>query len=315
MSFPVVSVITPTYNRAELLSIALDGVSAQTFRDYEVIVVDDGSTDGTADLIASRDQPIRYVWQENCGVAEARNRALSLAQADLVAFLDSDDVWRPRFLEATVGLLHEHPDVALAYSDFISVDADGRPLRGHRKVQHEGDVTAPLFASIFIHTSCVVARRQLLLQGGGFNRWLTPNEDYDMWLRLSKNHRFGLVNEPLCLRRSHRGSLSRNGSPLNLVRKAKLLERFYFDQGGAEKVPRSLAYHRLARLHYAAAKTSFKARRFADASELLRRSVQYRPLSLKAWSLWAPAALMRNGHLDRSTEGAQEAVEPPASTD
>jgi len=304
MSCPAVSIILPTYNRAELLGIALDSVASQTFRDYEIIVVDDGSTDGTADRIAARSEPIRYVWQENQGVAAARNHALALARADLVAFLDSDDVWLPRFLEATVGLLQRRPELALAYSDFVSVDAEGRPLRGHRKTQHEGDVTAQLFASVFIHTSCVVARRHVILEAGGFNGYLTPNEDYDMWLRLSQKYRFGLVHEPLCLRRTHRGSLSRNGVPANLVRKAKLLERFYFDQGGARKVPRDLAYRRLGRLHYVAARATFRARRFAEASELVRRSLQYRPSSLKAWSLRAAAALLRNGPLDcgRSTQ-------------
>src|SRR5687768_16656732 len=174
-----VSVVIPTYNRAALLGASLDSVAAQTFQDYEIIVIDDGSEDCTREQIEARNQPIRYLWQRNQGVSEARNHALRVTKSEFVAFLDSDDLWKPTFLERTVGRLREHPNEALVYTDFISTDSVGRKIRGHRKKPHGGDVTADLFASTFIHTSAVVARTAIVRDAGGFDGRLTHNEDYD----------------------------------------------------------------------------------------------------------------------------------------
>ncbi|MFQ6048648.1 MAG: glycosyltransferase family 2 protein [Phycisphaerae bacterium] len=168
MARPTVSVIIPTFNRLQWLGQALDSVAAQQFADYETVVVDDGSDDGTDQMIAARPEPIRYFWQPNQGAARARNRGIAEARGRFVAFLDSDDLWLPRYLQACVSLLRQKPDLAMVYCDFACVDADGRPLKGHHKRQYAGDVIEQLFASIFIQTSCVTARRDVIVQAGGF---------------------------------------------------------------------------------------------------------------------------------------------------
>lgn len=283
---PAVSVIIPTYNRADLLPATLDSVAAQTFTDFEILVVDDGSSDGTRELVEQRKQDIHYLWQPNQGVSEARNHALRVTKAEFVAFLDSDDAWRPTFLEKTIARLRTHPDEALVYTDFVSIDARSRLLRGHRKTPHGGEVTARLFASTFIHTSAVVMRADLIRSAGGFDGRLTHNEDYDLWLRLSLRYRFGLVPEPLCLRRCHPVSLSRDGcSPDILLRKAELLNQFYIHGGGADRIDSDLARRRLAKLYYTAGKSFLRDGNPRRARECLRRSLVHQPRRAKTW-LW-----------------------------
>lgn len=283
-SAPTVSVIIPTYNRARLLGGALDSVAAQTFADYEIIIIDDGSTDGTREYVASRPGPIRYFWQPNQGVAEARNHGLRVIRSPLVAFLDSDDLWDPAFLAETVRLLTTHREYALVFSRFTSVDSHGQVLVNHNKLPHAGDVTAPLFASTFIHTSAVVARSHAVRDAGGFDGRLTHNEDYDLWLRLSLRHQFGLIPKPLCIRRCHPNSLAHNGcTPDVLLRKACLLHRFYEQGGGKPKITMQVASSRLAKVYYTAGKALCRAGRGKEAADALRRSLEFDRGRLKTW--------------------------------
>ena len=308
MSRPQVSVVVPTHNRASLIGQTLDSISRQTFRDYEVIVLDDGSTDETAQLVRRRGEPYRYVYQEQQGAAAARNHALAEASAPLVAFLDSDDIWEPTFLADVTAAVLAQPDVALGYSDFRTTNAQGRVLSGHRKRQHGGRVVARLFASIFIHTSCVVARRDVVLEAGGFDDHMEANEDYDLWLRLSLNYPFVSVPEPLCLRRSHNGSLSRNGNVHNLRLKARLLEDFY-ERHGNGTIPADLARRRLSKTFYTAGKATARRRNFTDSADLLQRSMSYAP-SAKAWPWYLVSLALRGTSVDRGRAPRGQLADP-----
>ena len=279
---PHVSVIIPTYNRADYLPQTLDSLAAQTCRDFETIVVDDGSTDGTRELIQSRPEPITYIYQQNAGPAAARNRGLSEARGDYIGFLDSDDMWKPRFIEVMSACLDADPTLGMAVCKFLTIDNDGRILREGKK-GCGGDVTAQLFASTFVTTPSVLVRRQVLCEVGGFNPALPTNEDYDLWLRISLKHRIGYVEEALCLRRSHPNTQSRSGSPVPLIRKARLLERYYEKPEYAAKIPADLARRRLAKVYYTAGKASHRSGCYAEACELLKRSLHYRPLAPKVW--------------------------------
>jgi glycosyltransferase involved in cell wall biosynthesis len=281
-----VSIIIPTYNRVGLLQAALDSVAAQTFGDYEIVVVDDGSSDNTRQYVSSRPEPIQYHWQPNQGVAEARNHGLRVVHSEFVAFLDSDDLWKPRFLETAVGLLRRDPSLALVYSRFVSMDERGRVLPSHNKQPFSGDVTPELFASTFIHTSAVVARSHVIRDAGGFDGRLSHNEDYDLWLRLSLRHPFGLIPEALCIRRCHPNSLAHNGcTPDVLLRKACLLHKFYEQGGGKPKISIQTAHDRLAKVYYTAGKALCRAGRAKEATDALRRSLEFDRGRLKTW-LW-----------------------------
>lgn len=289
---PAVSVIIPTYDRVGLLGAALDSVAAQTFQDFEIVIVDDGSTDGTREYVASRSEQIRYLWQPNQGVAEARNHGLRVIHPEFVAFLDSDDLWQPTFLQETVGLLRQDPSLALVYTRFTSTNTAGRVLSGHNKVPFSGDVTLRLFASTFIHTSAVVARSHVIRDAGGFDGRLSHNEDYDLWLRLSLRHRFGLISEPLCIRRCHPESLAHNGcTPDVLLRKANLLHRFYEQGGGKPKINSDVASSRLAKVYYTAGKALCRAGKPREAREALRQSLEFDRSRFKTWLWYARTSL------------------------
>lgn len=304
MPSPLVSVVVPTYNRARFLGSTLDSISAQTLYDFEVIVMDDGSTDDTRQMLGRRPEVIRYLRQEHQGAAAARNHAIAEANTPLVAFLDSDDIWLPEFLAEVTQAVLDHPEAAMAYSDFKTIDAHGTVLRGHRKRQHGGSVTAPLFASIFIHTSCVVARREALLEAGGFNEGLEAAEDYDLWLRMSLHRPFVSVPKILCYRRSHDGSLSRNGSVQNLIRKARLLEEFY-QRHGDGRIPEPLARRRLAKTLYTAGKATARQMDFTESATLLGRSLEYANTG-RVWPWYLLSRALRGSPADRGREPAGE---------
>ena len=140
---PRISVIVPTYNRARYIRQAIDSVLAQTFQDFEIIVVDDGSTDDTRAVVASYGDKVRYVYTENGGVAHARNVGMTNARGQYFAFLDSDDLFYPYMLETEIRLLDSHPDVGMVYAEMSGFDDDGFFDRYHLKTYHESAYRDP----------------------------------------------------------------------------------------------------------------------------------------------------------------------------
>ncbi len=191
----MVSVIIPTYNRAELVIRAIKSVSQQTYKDTEIIVVDDGSTDNTVDLISSLNPPIRYITQANTGVAAARNFGLSQAMGEYVAFLDSDDYWLPNKLEKQLSLINNHICV---YTNFFFDTNTG--LDPKTKFEYEKPQTSfkkPLFVDyVPISISTVLVKTDTLREIGGFNQNMKLNEDILLWHELSQMGEFGFVSEP-----------------------------------------------------------------------------------------------------------------------
>jgi glycosyltransferase involved in cell wall biosynthesis len=197
---PLVSVIIPTFNRAELLPRALESVIAQTFDDYEILVVDDESTDETKDVVLSYGEArIRYLRQaENAGPGAARNRGLREARGDLIAFLDSDDEWLPDKLTRQVSLFREiAPEVGLVYTGVESVFGDGT-----RKIDppsRRGDVYESMLQQNVIHGggSNVMMRRNVVATIGYFDEEFSAIEDYDYWLRITRFFEIDFVDETL----------------------------------------------------------------------------------------------------------------------
>jgi glycosyltransferase involved in cell wall biosynthesis len=209
VAVPTVSVILPTYNRKSLLLEALQSVFAQTYRDYEVIVVDDGSTDQTREALEPLFHAIRYISKPNGGEASARNRGIQEAQGGYVAFLDSDDLWEPRFLEVTTDYLGRHPDLGLVSTAWWTIPKGRREPRVRKPVLH-GDLFPLLMRQSFISASAVVARRECFQRVGVFNESLEQAADYDMWLRIARAYPIAFLNTPLGRRRKHPGNISRN---------------------------------------------------------------------------------------------------------
>ncbi|MBA3884873.1 MAG: glycosyltransferase family 2 protein [Acidobacteria bacterium] len=197
---PAVSVIVPTFNRADVLSRAIDSVLGQSFSDFELLVVDDGSTDGTASVVARyQDRRVRYLPQpRNAGVSAARNRGLREARADLVAFLDSDDEWLPEKLAQQVELFERLPDeVGLVYTGVECILPDGR--RRMDMPKERGDVYRQMLGRNVVHGggSNVMMRRNVVATAGFFDEGLRAIEDYEYWLRVARFFKIDYVAAPL----------------------------------------------------------------------------------------------------------------------
>jgi glycosyltransferase involved in cell wall biosynthesis len=290
MSTPAVSVIIPTHNRLVLLREALDSVAAQSFQDFEVIVIDDGSAERIEASIAHHATRPRVIRQRNLGPAAARNRGIEAASADIVAFLDSDDLWLPQKLETFVGYLADHPELQIAYGPMSPIDADRTPVPGRTKPCHAGWITEQLFTSSFVHVPAVVARRTLLQAAGGFREDFPVCEDYDLWLRISVDQPFGLVEQPLALRRLHEGRLSKSRMSRNLEVKARMLREFYQSGQANGRLRAEVAAARLAKVHFSAGRAAFRNGERHSAIELLRLSRQFGGSSIRILPWLAAAA-------------------------
>lgn len=208
---PRVSVVIPTFNRKAFLKEAIESVLSQTYRDLEVIVVDDGSEDGTAELVtALADKRIRYVWQPNRGPAAARNHGASMAQGELLAFLDSDDLWTPRKLEKQVSFFQDHPEARICYTDEIWIRRGVRvnPKKKHQK--YSGWIYPYCLPLCIISPSSVMFKRELWEESGGFDENFPFCEDYELWLRISSVEPIYLIPQKLIVKRGgHHDQLSR----------------------------------------------------------------------------------------------------------
>jgi glycosyltransferase involved in cell wall biosynthesis len=239
MPEPRVSVIVPTWNRASLLGTAMESVLAQSFRDFEVVIVDDGSTDATEALVCryqETDARVRYVRQEHHGISAAMNTGIRESRGLYIARIDSDDQWLPELLETEVAILDARPDIGLVYSKGQWATSDLAPLTdaiGH--ALHFPGVTKndTLRSMLWGDPTCnitVVVRRECFDRAGLFDESLAASEDWDMWLRTSVYYRFFFVDRVLSLVRAHDSSTTNARSQsfaafLGLRR--KVLDKFF----------------------------------------------------------------------------------------
>ena len=206
---PRVTVVIPTYNRRDLVREAIASVTAQSYPDFEVIVVDDGSDDGTAEVV----QPfagVQYVYQRNRGVSAARNVGVARAGGELIAFLDSDDLWYPRKLEHQVALFDRHSDVEICHTDEMWLRNGVRVNPHHKHCKTGGDIFVRSLDLCLVSPSAAMLRRALFERLGGFDETLPACEDYDLWLRISARWPVHFIALPLVVKRGgHADQLSR----------------------------------------------------------------------------------------------------------
>ncbi len=205
MSLPLITVIIPTYNRKTIVLEAIKSALAQESKNYEVIVVDDGSSDGTAVYLMSLNLPITILKKENGGVSSARNKGIKNAQGKYIAFLDSDDLWLPGILQAQVEYLESHLDTPLVYTDqYIEVEGKITDQTRFKKASvpeaQKTKFNLPGFVQHTpIHISSVMTRKDIFKEVGYFNESLQIHEDTDMWNRISEKHTFGYIEKPLAV--------------------------------------------------------------------------------------------------------------------
>ena len=205
-----VSVIVPSFNRCDLLKRALYSVVKQSYSEYEVIVVDDGSTDGTAAMVAKLFPEINYIYQSNSGVSSARNKGLEFAKGEWMAFLDSDDEWLPTKLEEQISKLKELPDYKVCHTEeqWIRNGSKVNQMKKHKK--QGGWIFAHCLPLCAMSPSSIVIHRSVFEQVGNFDKTLPACEDYDLWLRISAKFPVIFIEKPLILKYGgHDDQLSR----------------------------------------------------------------------------------------------------------
>lgn len=194
----MVSVIIPVYNKAHFLPDTLKSVFAQNYKDIEVIIVDDGSTDNVLSAVEPYKNKVKFVRQSNMGVSLARNKGIQIASGDFVCFLDADDVFLPEKIKRQIDYFEQHPECDLVYTNGIVVDQKGnRVCDGcvQRKTGYSGDVFRELLIRNFITTSSVMVRKEKILFQEPFKQKYKASQDYDLWLTLSRDCNFGYLDD------------------------------------------------------------------------------------------------------------------------
>lgn len=207
---PLVSVIIPTYNRAWTLKKAIDSVLAQDYKEFELIVVDDGSTDNTLTLLKSYAGALKLIQQPHSGVSAARNKGIAVASGTLIAFLDSDDYWYPKKLSTQVEFFKTHPDALICQTEEVWIRGGKRvnPKDKHKKPS--GMIFTPSLELCLISPSAVMMRKGLIAKVDGFDESLPACEDYDLWLRITCRYPVHLIDKPLIIKTGgHEDQLSR----------------------------------------------------------------------------------------------------------
>ena len=279
---PRISVIIPTYNRADLVGHAIQSVLDQTYSDWEIIVVDDGSTDHTRDVVSNyTDHRIRYIYQDNLKLPGARNTGIQASLGKYVAFLDSDDRFLPDKLERQIAAMERNPELGLVASGSIELDSRGKPLRTLRPWLFQPQLTLQnwLYHCPFA-PSDVLVQRNWLIRVGLFDVQQHYVEDWDLWLRLSYTG-CQMSWEPtvLCLRAVHEGSMARNATAMT-AGMFRLLDKFFAQPGLPEAIcqQRDKVY---AQAHLFGAVRYFGAGVPADGEANLKAAIQLDPTLLE----------------------------------
>jgi len=332
---PVVSVIIPTYNREALLPRALDSVIAQTLDDFEIVLIDDGSTDNT-EAVAHRyterlGDRFRCIRQENAGSSAARNRGIDAARGQFIAFLDSDDEYLPTKLERQLALFDLRADLGFVYGDFAYIDGNG--VRHPSVFDTKGPVArevpcetvAPglcvctgglfdyLIREYFIATIVGMVRREVLADSIRFPRGLSYAEEWLFYLKVAKACSAGFVNEPLCLHHATDGSLSRTDRHRNTLRKRDLLRIMHGELQPLTRrhglVIRANRAHTCRQLGYDA----YRACRYPEATRSFAEAFASRPsmrtlLELGQAAIRSATPFLTNR--DQSSQPTQESSPP-----
>ncbi len=222
----MVSVVLPTHNRRHLLPAAIESVRAQSFQDWELLVVDDGSTDGTWSLLEGlEDSRIRIFRQQHRGVSRARNLAIRESRSVWLGFLDSDDRWTPTKLQRQLEALEEHPELQICHTDEVWIRRGVRVNPKHKHQKYGGWIYHRCLPLCLISPSSVLLQRRLLLRRGAFDENFPVCEDYELWLRLTSQFPVLFVPEPLVFKYGgHADQLSRSRWGLDRYRISALIK-------------------------------------------------------------------------------------------
>jgi len=280
MNYPKVSVIIPTYNRQKLLPKAIKSVLNQTFKNFELIIVDDGSTDNTKEIIKEfqkRDPRIKYIWQENFGApAGPKNTGIKNSKGEYIAFLDDDDEWLPEKLEKQIELFEDN--IGFVGCNILIVDQISQLLKKFKMPEYPYKIFfEKLLGGDFTFTSSiVVVKREVLDEFGFFDENLKFGDDWDLWLRISKKYRFAFVPDFLVKYYIHQGSTMPHLHPEKEAKEFEYIFSKYQKDYRRYPVIYSMHLRKLASRYCASGKLN-KGRKYYV------KSIKLNPLNLKSY--------------------------------
>jgi len=294
MNQPLVSVVIATYNMAQYLPQAIESVLAQTWEPLELIIIDDGSTDGTASVVAPflKDARVQYLPQKNLGQPKAKNAGINACKGKYIGFCDGDDIWEPNKLSIQIPKLEADPTIGVVYSTVTQIDATGMVVNDEGHVGYSGKITDELLIHNFIPFGTAVVRKRCLEQCGIFDENLPMGIDWDLWLRISLHWSFLFIPQPTYRYRVWPGQMSKNhrGRYKNAV---AILEKFFLENpNSASNAVKRRAWSDT----YCgrAASVSRAERKIAEPLQDALRAVFTDPLYGRAWKTIVKVLMKKN---------------------
>ena len=282
---PEISVIIPTFNRAKILPKAIDSVLQQTYKDYEIVVIDDGSTDDTKEVLMRYGDKIIYRFQENKGISSARNRGIEIARGRYIALLDSDDYWLPEKLEKQVACFQKNPSYRMVATRCSSFKVDGNftssePKEEIKKKSRSGKsgwIYKELFYKNFIRTSSVLIEQECFKKIGTFDETLYCCNDVDMWIRIAKEYEVGFINDILTVYTDNPKGISNDGLAGRKTY-VEVLEKNY----DPTLIPLRLYKKRMARMYAHIGKHYVRRGDFRMGKQVLLKSLFLQHFNIRA---------------------------------
>ena len=298
-SRPLVSVIIATYNMARYLGDAIASVLDQTYTNLELHVIDDGSTDGTPEVVRRfKDDPrLHYTWQPNAGQAVAKNRGITESRGEFIGFCDADDMWTPEKLTLQIPLFGKNDRLGLVYSRVVGLVEDGTTVPFAEIFERpSGSVLDTLFIYNFVPFGTAVVRRACLAELNGFDTSLRMGIDWELWLRIATRYQFQYLDEVTYIYRIWEGQMSRNwrGRYKHCFRIMDEFLRKHPDAVSPRAVCDAYAHSYVERARVRSTTGGEHARALAD----IARALHLRPTYAPAWKLIARVGLNMIGVRD-----------------
>jgi len=277
MEQPLVSVILPTYNRAHCLAETLNSILSQTYKNLELIVIDDGSTDDTRQLIEQFNGNIRYYYQENHGVSNARNHGIRKVQGEFIAFADSDDTWSPNKIEQQLAFFNRHPAIGLCFTDALIKKKNGKVKEKYQVIGHNDDAVYGLNEVLqdpYFGLPTVMIRTSVLNATGGFDESLKTAEDLDLYFRVALHKPVGYLHQLLVTINQCDGSLSSDEA--SYESNIDVLTRFVASNSDACREVGFDVQQALANIHLEYAKSLLWSGQSREARAQLKKALRYK---------------------------------------
>ena len=304
MNNPTVSVVMAAKNYAKFLPVAVESVIAQTYPNWELIIIDDGSTDATPEAVKPylRDARVRYTRADRLGQSRAKNLGIALSRAEFIAYLDADDAWHPTKLEKQLHLMQAQPRVGVCYSLRSLIDDRGNALPTKIQYPERGEVLTKMMLRNFVCFSSVMVRRVVFEHVGWFDPNCDLSIDFDLWLRVAKHYEFDYVPEELVLYRTGHGNLSQKLTD-RVATALSIMHRALFRRGFQEAIPQAV----VAEGHASTCQTLGYIMRGSEPREAMKWYCQaLRWPALRKQALRGILGVLKTWMLNKRTPGSAE---------